>query len=128
MSNQHDDELIQRTRTALDERAEQLDYASQMQLQRARAAALAALTPAPPAKPWWQRHVLWLAAAPAALAIAVALPLWLNPATPEQALADTDTLHNFDDLELLASEADLDTLAEIEFYQWLAVQAPAADA
>ena len=58
MSNQHDDELIQRTRKALDERAEQLDYASQMQLQRARAAALAALTPAPPAKPWWQQHVL----------------------------------------------------------------------
>ena len=128
MSDQHDDELIERTRAALDDRADQLDYASQLQLQRARAAALAALSPAPAAKPWWQQRVLWLAATPAALAIAVALPLWLNtPAAPDAALADGDNLSNFEDLELLASEADLETLADIEFYQWLA-DAPAADA
>lgn len=135
MNRQEQDEaLIQRSREALNASAEQLDYASQLQLQRARAAALAALGPAQTAaKPrWWQQKVLWLAAMPAALAIVLALPLLLRtPAVPGvDALAQTDgdAVTSFDDMELLAADADLDTLSDMEFYQWLAEHPDGSDA
>ena len=122
---------LDRTRTALDEQAATLDYSAQLKLQRAREAALASMAPARSSKPWWQHQVLWLTAVPAALAIAVAVPLLLP--TPSQqadtALAVNDeSLQGFDDMSLLAADADLETLADIEFYQWLADNPDATDA
>ncbi|NQD38111.1 hypothetical protein HPT27_13845 [Permianibacter sp. IMCC34836] len=133
MNRQEQDEaLIQRSREALNHSAEQLDYAAQLKLQRARAAALAALSPQPAKAPWWQQKMLWLAAMPAALAIVLALPLLLRApaATDAEGLAQTDseTAIGFDDMELLAADADLDTLNDIEFYQWLAEHPDGSDA
>src|SRR3990167_9421962 len=119
---EQDDALIQRSRTALTDSAEQLDYASQLKLQRARQAAVAALGPEPAAagrRHGWQPKLLWLAAGPAAPGIGVALPLLLNdPGSNPPDLADNDALAGFEDMALLASEADLETLADMEFYQW----------
>ncbi|HEX4909185.1 MAG TPA: hypothetical protein VFV64_00320 [Permianibacter sp.] len=122
---------LDRTRTALDEQAETLDYSAQLRLQRAREAALASMAPAHSSKRWWQHQVLWLAAVPAALAIAVAVPLLL-PIPSQQAdtalAVNDESLQGFDDMSLLAADADLDTLADIEFYQWLADNPDATDA
>jgi hypothetical protein len=131
--SEQDEALIQRSRDALNESAEQLDYTSQLKLQRAREAALAALKPRTTADKtrWWQQKVLWLTAVPAALAIVVAMPLLLKtPASvsTELASADQEALSGFEDMELLAAEADLETLGDIEFYQWLAEHPEGSDA
>ena len=133
--NRHDNTAdkawLDRTRAALDEQAATLDYSAQLKLQRAREAALASMAPGRRNKPWWQHQVLWLAAVPAALAIAVAVPLLLPAPSPhaDTALAVYDeTLQGFDDMSLLAADADLETLADIEFYQWLAENPDATDA
>lgn len=129
---EQDEALIQRSRAALTDSAEQLDYASQLKLQRARQAAVAALDPnsaGTSRPPWWQLKVLWLAAVPAALAVVVALPLlFTDPTATVPALTDSEALAGFDDMELLASEADLETLADMEFYQWLAEHPDASEA
>lgn len=133
-----DADLIARARTALDDSAEQLDYASQLKLQRARSAALAALHPATPnlasqnlAPPqrWWRQNLFWLAAAPAALAIVVALPLLVGSPEPTDAmLASSEALDSFDDLALLATDTELELLSDMEFYQWLADNPDAGEA
>lgn len=129
MNQQQNEQLIERSRAALDASAEQLDYASQLKLQRAREAALAALKPAAKPARRWHQNLLWLAAAPAALAVVLVLPLLLRaPTEPTSLISDQDSLNSFEDMELLAAEADLDTLADIEFYQWLADNPAASDA
>lgn len=132
-----DEQLVNRTVAALDSNAESLDYAAQLKLQRARAEALAALTPAGAPR---RSHVrlLWLTAVPAALAVLLLVPLtrqgWDGaPAEPESAeygaVSHTgEALQGFEDMELLAADADLDTLADMEFYQWLAEHPDASDA
>lgn len=126
-----DDALLARTREALDEQTASLDYRAQLHLQRAREAAVASLAPNRTGKSWWQSHVLWLTAVPAALAIALAVPLLLpaQPTDSDGALAVHDeALQGFEDMSLLAADADLETLADIEFYQWLADNPDATDA
>ncbi len=138
--------LLARTRAALDASADELDYRSQLQLQRARQQALAALdhslhnaprqdtgqhTTGRPEKVWWQRQWLWLTAVPAALVLVIALPLLQSPrpasepasapALASQAGTD-ESWQALADLEVLADEAELEELADIEFYQWLGEQ------
>lgn len=126
-----DEALVERARTALDDSAAALDYSSQLKLQRARSEALAQLAATPSNKRWWQANLLWLTAVPAALAVAVAIPLLLSIPNHSQSLlgiAQEDALQSFDDMTLLAADADLDTLADMEFYQWLAENPDASGA
>ncbi|MFZ5843264.1 MAG: hypothetical protein ACOY3E_10250 [Pseudomonadota bacterium] len=126
-----DDALLVRTREALDEQTASLDYRAQLHLQRAREAAVASLAATRAGTSWWQSHVLWLTAVPAALAIALAVPLLLSvqPKDSDGALAVYDeALQGFDDMSLLAADADLETLADMEFYQWLADNPDVTDA
>lgn len=127
-------ELIARTKAALDDDAGQLDYRSQLKLQQARAAALSALAAPDKTRRRSPLPLLWLTAVPAALAIVLAVPLLLPTSVPNNGslaandMAPNENLQSFDDLALLADEADLDTLADIEFYQWLAENPDASEA
>ena len=115
MSNEQDKAIIERTIEALDQQTEQIDYRTQLHLQKAREQALAELDKKPAKKA--ARGWLWLTAVPAALAVVMLLPLGQkSPATmPEQLVL-------LQDVELLTAGADLEMLEDIEFYQWLAEQ------
>lgn len=115
MSNEHDKALIERTVKALDREAEQIDYRTQLQLQKAREQALAELDKKPAQKP--ARGWLWLTAVPAALAVVMLLPLRQQAPSPMP-----EQLVMLQDVELLTAGADLEMLEDMEFYQWLAEQ------
>ncbi len=102
----------QRVRDALDDNANQIDYATQLALARARATALAQ----PPSR--WQRLLhnkkIWLGTAvPAALAVFFMLQFAVPGSAP------TDSHSVYEDLELLADSEDLDTFSELEMYEWM---------
>lgn len=117
MSSEQDKLLIDKTVAALDESADQLDYRSQLQLKRAREAALAALDE--PAKAPAKRGWLWLTAVPAALAVVMLLPLaHKNPVSS----TSPESLAMLQDFEIMVAGEDVEMLEDMEFYQWLAEQ------
>ena len=108
-----DEELIARVGTALDDSTEQIDYAAQLQLKRARANALAQA--AAPRASWWSQGRFVLPTG--ALTAALVLTLFLHGRPETRVIPDSNSV--YEDMELLSSTDDLDTLSDMEFYQWL---------
>jgi len=100
-----DPDLLATVKTHLDDSIEHYDAATRSRLTQARFRALQAK----PQRPWLRpAAVATLASTTAAMVIAIVL--W--QATPLQ-----DTF--IEDLEIIASNADLEFYQELEFYQWL---------
>jgi len=106
----------ERTRRAFDESVDALDAATLSRLNRARRAALAGKGgPGPVAG--------WRPVATAAVLAVLAVAFWPRqaPETPvaEPQLAVAVAPEEAEDLEIVLQEADLDMLAELEFYAWM---------
>ncbi|MDJ0740828.1 MAG: hypothetical protein QNJ91_14025 [Gammaproteobacteria bacterium] len=107
-SDEH--EIHDRARAALDARAAGLDGATRSRLNQARQRAVAAAHAAPAT-----RWLPWRIAGAAAAVCAVTLTaLLMREPAPELPVALPD-----DDVELLALDADLELIEEVEFYHWL---------
>ena len=104
---------VERARQALDESARDLDAATASRLNRARQAALSTSSVRQPA--------LWGALAASALTVALAIGLWLQPATTDR---PEPTAIAAEDFDMLTAEAELDLLADLDFYLWLAEELP----
>jgi hypothetical protein len=119
--DEKDDRLLARSRELFAESVANLDAATLSRLTRARHAALsAAVTPR-------VRLVrFWAPAASAAAALLVAVVLWTNQRPYTAVPAGADNQSALEDIDIVASNEELDLLDEdIEFYRW-AEQAPEA--
>lgn len=103
--------VVKQAVQALEQSLEDLDYATQIHLQKARAAALSELDrPAKPAKSKW----LWLTAVPAALAIVLLLPQQTpSPTSYPEALAMVQ------DFDILVAGEDVDMIRDMELLEWI---------
>lgn len=61
-----------------------------------------------------KKHVKWITGASASLAIASILILMIVPN-----VLQSNQLSPFDDIEMLTTEADMDVVNQLEFYEWL---------
>lgn len=102
-----DQQLVDRTRAALERSADELDAPTLSRLAQMRASALERAEAAQP-------RARWLPAGALAAASAAGLLWLLFPANTDP--TPTDAL---EDLELLSSAESLDLLDELEFYEWL---------
>lgn len=104
-----DDKLLNQTIIQqLDQAADSLDGATHSRLNQARQKALAQATPR--TRPIWA----WGGLATAAASALLVVTLWQG--SPEPGLLPQPL---GEDLEILASEDELELLEELEFYQWL---------
>ncbi len=112
--------LLEKVKRALDDSNDQIDYATQLALSRARASALA--QPVSRWSSWRQPKWLWLGAAiPATLAVFFMLQFNVVKVAPQES-------HSlFEDVELLAEADDIDTLSDLELYEWMGEQDLGAD-
>ncbi len=106
-------EIEDRVRRALDERAAGLDAATLSRLRQAREQALAGGA----GRGWWQRWpagggLRWASAVAAGLLLVVGLVVWQQAG--RQGLDGA-----VDDLEVLASSDDLKLYQDLDFYLWL---------
>jgi hypothetical protein len=118
--------LEERTRALFDESVEQLDGRTRSKLTQARHVAVEELRQQR-AQPW--RRTLsqaWLPLSGAAAAAVLAVWMTMSP-------IGQDTLNNgiardvpLDDLELVAGQANIELLEDVEFYAWIAQQSPGA--
>ena len=103
-----DQRFLDRSRQALDRSLEDMDAATLSRLNQIRQAALAETKT--PRLPWW----VPASGLATACAVLVAVNLSLRePTTPTQVESPLG------DLELLASNENLEMLEELEFYAWL---------
>lgn len=105
-----EEQFVKEIKAQLDRQAESLDSRTLTRLRQARAAAQAE-----GAKRGWR----WQPAAAFASVAVLAAAIWIAmPAGHD----GTPRLAALDDLELLATNDDLELYEEIEFYQWLETQ------
>lgn len=107
-----DEEIVARTKAALDSKTGSLDAATRSKLNQARQRALAELDKSRSAGRYW----LPAAGATACAVLAVAL-LVNKPATD---IADQPTLATtvaFDDFDILMAEESIDMLQDLEFFE-----------
>ena len=105
-----EEKFVNEIKRQLDRQAESLDGQTLSRLRQARAAAQAE------SGGWqlrWQPVALFASAAVLAVVVWIAMPI-NNSSEPRMAALD--------DMELLASNDDLEFYEEIDFYQWLEVQ------
>ena len=108
----NEQELQDKLRAALDERAQGLDGATLSRLRQARARALEQ-----PAAPWWQLSTpQWLGAAGSMAAVALVAVLVGRTPLPEPAAPLEVPLNH---LEIATLEEELELIEDIDFYQWL---------
>lgn len=119
MNEPTDQELQQQARKALDRRVAGLDAATRSRLTQARHRAVAAAQ-ATPSTRWLGWRVAGAAAALAGIALTVLLIGEPAPILPPGGPM-------FSELELIEVDADLELVAEPEFYDWLAQVADAPD-
>ncbi len=100
--------FLDRSRQALDQSLEELDAASLSRLTQMRHAALAA--DSRPPRQWWIPATGLASACALVVAVNISLREPDRPASIQTPLSD---------LELLASNEDLEMLEELEFYAWL---------
>jgi len=104
MNEKHDFNAFARAR--LDETLDGMDGAERTRLAAIRRQALAS----------GQRRRGWWLPASLATAVAALMLVWMLP--QQQTNSDMDVAA-IADLDLLASDVDLDLLEDVEFYQWL---------
>jgi hypothetical protein len=107
-NDQAEQQLLERSRQALDQSLEDMDAATLSRLNQIRQAALA-----PGASRNWQ---WWIPASGLATACAIMVAVNFSLRDPVTPATVTSPLS---DLDLLASNEDLEMLEELEFYAWL---------
>lgn len=111
-------ELLEASKALFDSSVDGIDGATRARLRASRARALEELSPRSRFSGAW----LWIpAAAAAALVALVTLPLMERNGT--DAASGFETMAAAD-LEILLGEEELEMLAELEFYEWLELEAP----
>ncbi|NIW24028.1 MAG: hypothetical protein GWN29_05330 [Gammaproteobacteria bacterium] len=119
LDKQAETELLERSKALFDGSVDGIDGATRGRLRSARERALEELAP----RARFGGPRLWIpAVAAAALVALVTLPLMerggAGPDTGFETMAAAD-------LEILLGEEELEMLAELEFYEWLELEAPA---
>lgn len=113
-----DRELLEGSKALFDSSVESIDGATRTRLRGARERALEELAP----RARFGGPRLWIPAlAAAALVALVTLPLMERSGTGADSSFETMAAG---DLEILLGEEELEMLAELEFYEWLELEAP----
>jgi hypothetical protein len=103
-----------RVKEAMDQSANDIDYATQLALARARANALQQTAHLSVWQRMQKHKMLWLGSAvPATLAVFFVLQM----STPTTLPVETHSV--YEDLELLSATEDLETFSELEMYEWM---------
>lgn len=111
-------ELLEGSKALFDSSVDSIDGATRARLRAARERALEELVP----RTLFGGARLWIpAVAAAALVALVTLPLVQRNGTDADAGFETMAAA---DLEILLGEEELEMLAELEFYEWLELEAP----
>lgn len=111
-------ELLEGSKALFDSSVDSIDGATRARLRAARERALEELVP----RTLFGGARLWIpAVAAAALVALVTLPLVQRNGTDADASFETMAAA---DLEILLGEEELEMLAELEFYEWLELEAP----
>ena len=119
------DPLFERIRAELDRQAEGLDGATRSRLTQARHAAPDAAEE--PRLAGWLKRGAPAVALGATLAVLVAVAPW-RAAPPPAPVPVDPAVTVAEDLEMLATDEDLELLADLEFYLWLETALPETDA
>ncbi len=122
MSDERERDIERRSRVLYDESVNNLDMRIRSRLTQARHAALAIAE-----KPASVRWLAWAPVYGAAAALVLGITLWIGHSTPDRVLASADSRSGFEDLEIVASNDQLELLQDdIEFYDWID-KSPAAE-
>ncbi len=116
MTEKHDDGLETHTRALFDASVESLDSRTRSKLTQARHAALAEMRPA---QRRWMQTWIPLTGVTAVAILAVWLGLGQSGAIKPSSEAGELPL---DDFDIVAENANLELLEEVEFYAWIAAQ------
>jgi len=113
-------QFIERARASLDARAASLEPHLASRLRAARRRALEAHQP--------QTHYGWMSAAATALVMVMAVGIWFTHDIGQQAdsLAELPHTANPTDLAMLTRVDDPELFKDLDFYRWLAQQAPSS--
>jgi hypothetical protein len=115
MSQLSEQELERRSRALYDESVDNLDMGTRSRLTQARHAALAVAE-----KPGPARWLTWVPVYGAVAAVVLGVALWIGHSGTDRVLATTDSRSGLEDLELVASNDQLELLQDdIEFYDWI---------
>ncbi len=116
--NTTDRDLLESSKALFDSGVDDIDGATRAKLRAARERALEELRP----RPRLGGPRLWIPAlAAAALVALVTLPIMERNGTSVETGFETMAAA---DLEILLGEEELEMLAELEFYEWLELEAP----
>ena len=125
MSDELDKRIEQRSRALFDTSVDRVDMRIRSRLTQARHAALdAAAARSPHARSRW---IFWTPAFGAAAAVVLGVALWAGHGASDGLSAMSDAHSGLEDLELVASNDQMELLQDdIEFYDWVD-KAPASD-
>ena len=119
--SEHDSSKLEtRTRTLFEQSVEALDGRTRSRLNRARQAALAELRESTTQS----RRRMWVSAS--GVAAAAVLAVWMTLSPGNRGAGPNESGMPVDDLDLFAESSNIDLLRDVEFYAWMAAQAPDA--
>ena len=110
---QDTDKIEQRSKAMFDDSVDNLSAPIRSRLNQARQAALAELNDTEGVR--WDQ---WMPAGAAALAVVLAVMVWVSQPM-EQSVPVETPVAAMDDLDILLEGDDLEMLAELDFYLWL---------
>ena len=110
---QDTDKIEQRSKAMFDDSVDNLSAHIRSRLNQARQAALAELNDTEGVR--WDQ---WMPAGAAALAVVLAVMVWVSQPM-EQSVPVETPVAAMDDLDILLEGDDLEMLAELDFYLWL---------
>jgi hypothetical protein len=115
MNQQSEQDIERRSRALYDESVDNLDMRTRSRLTQARHTALAAAE-----KPSPLRWLAWTPVYGAVAAVVLGVALWIGHSGTDRMLASADSRSGLEDLELVASNDQLELLQDdIEFYDWI---------
>ena len=123
MSGQDPKDFERQSRALFQDSVDGLDMRIRSRLTQARHAALATAAGRAPRARW----MTWAPVSGAAAALVLGVTLWMGQGSSDRLLATTDGGSGFEDLEMVASNDQLELLQDdIEFYDWID-KPPASD-
>ena len=119
----NDSAVERRSRELFDEQVANLDAHTRSRLNRARQAALAAMTTGQARNPVWNsRWLLPLGSAAAVTLVALSAVQLIRTDREAAPGSETVVASTVDDVEILTSSEELDMLQNVDFYAWLDTQ------
>lgn len=118
---EHDSSKLEaRTRALFEQSVKALDGRTRSRLNRARQAALAELRESAAQS----RRRMWISAS--GVAAAAVLAVWMTLSPGNRGAGPNEDGMPIDELDLFAESTNMDLLQDVEFYAWMAAQAPDA--